>query len=455
MGFPKNTTQIVQLIENYPLESYSELAKKANISIQTFIRRVEELRSTGIIGKIHSSLNPESLQLERHLVIFKTSTIKEIKSLELACDKHPYTSSRNRIFGTDYGLYAVFDIPENSKKNLDIFLDYLAKNNLCKSYETYKSIGKRIFHPQPFYNNIIDLDDFDIEDYFKQNKQCKKAMSKGRESEGKESEGRESEGKESEGRESEGRESEGRESEGRESEGREHPFSYIEFHPIQLLILRDITRDFKTPMTELLEKYRSYFSEKTEKSGVIPKYDDVSSFKLPNYFKSYLHEFFSDKRTENAIYLDFKKKYHLVVDKHVESYWLSIKRKYFDLFIRFGYIINNITVEEKQRIFNIFCCEKPPFNIYLEDLGKNIFLTLSLPPYYQSRLSYLMKELYGKFSVFLIDSFEYNAIKYRFFIENYNIENQKWRSDKEWMYDKVVEGIEDNLSKEVYRTVQN
>ena len=104
MGFPKNTTQIVQLIENYPLESYSELAKKANISIQTFIRRVEELRSTGIIGKIHSSLNPESLRLERHLVIFKTSTIKEIKSLELACDKHPYTSSRNRIFGTDYGL---------------------------------------------------------------------------------------------------------------------------------------------------------------------------------------------------------------------------------------------------------------------------------------------------------------------------------------------------------------
>ena len=83
MGFPKNTTQIVQLIENYPLESYSELAKKANISIQTFIRRVEELRSTGIIGKIHSSLNPESLRLERHLVIFKTSTIKEIKSLAI------------------------------------------------------------------------------------------------------------------------------------------------------------------------------------------------------------------------------------------------------------------------------------------------------------------------------------------------------------------------------------
>ena len=101
-GFAQDLMEILQLLENYPLKSYSELAQKISVSPQTFIRRVEELRTQNVIREVYSSLNPESLLLERHIAIILTESIEGIKILELACDIHPYTSSRNRIFGSDY-----------------------------------------------------------------------------------------------------------------------------------------------------------------------------------------------------------------------------------------------------------------------------------------------------------------------------------------------------------------
>ncbi len=404
-GFARDLMEILRLLENYPLKSYSELAQKINLSPQTFIRRVEELRAQEVIWEVHSSLNPESLLLERHIIIFLTKSIEGIKILELACDVHPYTSSRNRIYGSNYGLFAIFDIPKGSFHNLKIFLENLLAKKYCVKYYTYKSKGKRIVYPQPFYNNIIDLDEFDLEAYLVQNTT---PLYTGK-------------------------------------EGRESSLSSLELHPIELLILRDITLDFRTPMSQLIKKYRKYLKSKK---------GELEDYIFPETFRPHLEEFFHEERTENAIYMDFKKRYHALIEKHVESYWLEINRKHFEMFIRFGYVIRNISREEKSRLFSLLKNERPPFNIYVEDLDRNLFLSLSLPPYYQTKLAYLMKERYEKFSAFLLDSFEYNALKYRFYVGNYDINNKEWRQDEEWMVTGVTKSIEEKLAKREYRTVQ-
>lgn len=403
-GFSPELMDILRLLENYPMKSYSELAKKAGVSAQTFIRRVEKLKLNDIIREVHSSLNPENLLLERYVIFFMTKSIEQIKFLELSCDVHPYTASRNRIFGQEYGLYAVFDIPKGSYDLLKSFLEFMLGREFYYSSLMYKTTGLRISYPQPFYNNIVDIDEFDIEGYFSQSIPQTGNV------------------------------------------GRESKPSSLEFHPIQLLILRDITTNMRIPMSQLLEKYISYLQ--------LPKKEE-SYYSLPKGFKPYLEDFFSSKRTKNAVYIDFKKKYHSIVKNYVDKYWLGVNRKYFEMFIRFGYVIHKITKREKENLFNLLQKEQPPFEIYMEDLGDKIFLALSLPPYYQTRFAYFMKETFKNFTSYLLDSFGYNAVIYRFYIHNYDIENHKWRDDREWMLEDVIKGIDSNLTKKQYRRVSD
>ena len=124
------------------------------------------------------------------------------------------------------------------------------------------------------------------------------------------------------------------------------------------------------------------------------------------------------------------------------------------MFVRFGYIIRNISKKEKSRLFSLLMNDRPPFSIYIEDLDRNLFLSVSLPPYYQTKLSYLMKERYEKFSTYLLDSFEYSALKYRFYAGNYDIRNKEWRQNEEWMVTGVTKGIEEKLEINEYRTVK-
>ena len=404
-GFAGNRMEILRLLENYPLKSYSELAQKAGVSPQTFTRRVEELRNQNIIRKVQSSLNPESLLLERYVITFITDSVEGIKSLELSCDVHPYTSSRNRIFGSEYGLLTVFDIPRGSFRNLKSFLESLLAKKLCVKYYTYKTQGRRIVCPQPFHNNIIDLEEFDLNAYLVQETT---PLYTGK-------------------------------------DGREYHLSSLDLHPIDLLILRDITLDFRTPMSQLIQKYQMYMnSDKGE----------IEEYIFPETFRPYLKEFFREDRTENAVYLDFKKRYNALIENHVESYWLGMNRKYFEMFVRFGYIIHNISKEEKRRLFSLFTNDKPPFSIYMEDLDRHVFLSFSLPPYYLTQFSYFMKERYEKLTAYLLDSFGYNALKYRFYVGNYDFEKKGWKDDEEWMVKGVIKGIDEKLSKKEYRIVK-
>jgi len=405
-GFARDLLELLRILENYPLLSYSEHAKMLNVSTQTLIRRVEKLQDEDILREVHSTLKPEKMELERYVVIFEIAEIDQLKQLELSCDIHPYTSSRNRLFGQFYGLFAVFDIPKGSKKHLESFLEFTLGREFCSHYQMYKSVGRRLFYPQPFHKNITNIEKFEIEKYL--SKQIDQ-----------------------------------------ETVAKEKDISediVFELHPIQLLILRDITTNMRTPMSKLAHKYKSYLEIDEKKE----RYDS-----LPKGFRPYIEEFFSDNRTENAIYIDFKKKYQRIINNVIEDYWWGVNRKYFEMFVRFTYIICDIDEAEKSRLFSLFREFRPPFSIYIEDLGKNIGLTFSLPPYYQIKVSYWIKRNYERFSVYLADSFGYNAVKYRFYVHNYDLKNRKWKEDKDWMLDGVVKGIQEKIANDQYRVVSS
>jgi DNA-binding Lrp family transcriptional regulator len=404
-GFTKDLLDTIRLLENNPLKSYRELAKIKGVSPQTFIRKVEELKSRNIIRDVHSSLRPESLYFERIIVVFIVSSLDEITYLELSCDSHPYTKQRNRIFGHVYGLLVNFDIPKGTLSNLKEFLKILKERNYCEKYSIFRTEGRRVFHPQPFYNNIMDLEDFNIEEYFS------KRINNNRES-------------------------------NKKRKSNHEPI----FHPIHLLILRDITTNMRISRSDLILKYRSYLKLKTR---------EESFYSLPKGFRSYLKSYFTEKKTENAIYIDFKKKYTSIIDNYIEYYWMGINRKYFEMFIRFAYFIYDIPSEEKEGILSLIEKERPPFNIYAEDLGKDLFLTLSLPPYYQTKFAYLMKLTYANFDTYQIDPFGYNAVRYRFYVHNYDLENKFWKKDREWMITSAINNIDEGLTKKQFRIVSN
>ncbi len=403
-GFSREILEILRILENYPLDSFSGHARKLGISTQTMIRKVEYLKDADRIREVHSTLNPEKMGLERYVVIFKTTTVEQISFLELSCDIHPYTNSRNRLFGHMYGLFTVFDIPKGTLRHLESFLEFMVGREFCSQYQIYKSAGERAYYTQPVHNNITDLDEFDIEGYF-----SKKLTGKPKTEINVSAE-----------------------------------VSEDTFHPIHLLILRDITINMRIPMSELCQEYKKYLTLPKEKENF-----NV----LPEGFRPYLEEFYAEDRTENAIYLDFKKKYHFITDNFIEDYWWGVNRKYFEMFIRFSYIIRDIKEEEKSRLFRVLSEFRPPFSIYMEDLGKDLFITLSLPPYYQIRMSYWMRNHYENLSFYMMDSFGYNAVKYRFYVHNYNIKNQKWREDTEWMFEGVVKSVQESIAKKQFRKV--
>ncbi|OLS32129.1 MAG: hypothetical protein HeimAB125_12040 [Candidatus Heimdallarchaeota archaeon AB_125] len=405
-GFPNELRDILHLLENNPLKSFSELAKVLSVSTQTFSRRFEELKKKEIIYEVHSSLNPESLLLERYVVIFIVNSIIDIKKLELSCDLHPYTISRHRLFGSDYGLFAIFDIPAGSYNNLTTFFEILQQRDFCKKFFIYTSSKNRILHVNPLLDNIIDSEEFDIVGYFSQSVEDKQV----------------------------------------ENLGREFTSNSLEFHPIELLILRDITTNMRIPITELLKKYQNYLKLPSDKDAF---------YSLPRGFRPYLKEFFAEDRSENAIYLDFKKKYHSIVDNHIESYWLGVNRKYFEMFVRLLYIIHDVPKEEKLRLFTLLRTIRPPFYIYVEELGRDMLISISLPPYYLTKFAYYLRDNFEKFSVYLIDSFESNAMKYRFYVHNYDIINHKMRDDKEWMITEPIKSIKDDISKNMFRRVSS
>ncbi len=148
--------RILQLIELKPTISVREIAEKANTSWITANKHIESLKKSGVLSNPVAVFNPSRLGLVRVIVLFKAHTKNQLNGIEVACDVHPYTHYRSRIYGPFTGIMAQFDIPTKGLDKLYQFLDKLKEIGVCddvfyhlsNGYRTSTTTNLEFFDPQ-------------------------------------------------------------------------------------------------------------------------------------------------------------------------------------------------------------------------------------------------------------------------------------------------------------------
>ncbi len=143
MGLSELDIKLLQLIELAPTMSVRELAEKAGTSWITAKKHLQHLKDIGVLSAPIAVFNPTSLGLNRYIVFFLASDLRQIERLEKACDIHPYTHYRSRIYGPYPGIFAQFDIPASAVANLKEFLSKLKEIDICDNVVVEPSSGHR------------------------------------------------------------------------------------------------------------------------------------------------------------------------------------------------------------------------------------------------------------------------------------------------------------------------
>ena len=159
---------ILLALESNPFMPMTELATLLGITRITAKKRVDGLKERDIIRTPIAIYNPQALGLNRINVIAFVNSIEKLRILELACDEHPYTHYRARVYGGQFGLLMQFDTPGNTTTQTDEFLRKLAKEDIILQYELLPSIGIRndIYADLSRYNAKMSSWIFSWDDWF-------------------------------------------------------------------------------------------------------------------------------------------------------------------------------------------------------------------------------------------------------------------------------------------------
>jgi len=135
--------ELLHLIELRPTISVQELAKKTGVSWITANRHIQRLRDERILSDPVAVFNPGSFGLVRHVVFVECRNEDSLRTIELACDLHPYTHYRSRVYGPYPGAFAQFDIPVGGERHLVTFFNRLSNISACDVRVLRKSSGYR------------------------------------------------------------------------------------------------------------------------------------------------------------------------------------------------------------------------------------------------------------------------------------------------------------------------
>ncbi|UCG01303.1 MAG: winged helix-turn-helix transcriptional regulator [Candidatus Heimdallarchaeota archaeon] len=136
--------QIVLKLESNPLISYSDLADELGVSWPTAKRKLNDLKSRGVIRTPVALYNIKALGLQRITVIWSLESIENLTLMEKLCDLHPYTHYRVRGYGDGFVLFAQFDIPPETISLMKELIDTLEQENYVSVTEILQSSGYQI-----------------------------------------------------------------------------------------------------------------------------------------------------------------------------------------------------------------------------------------------------------------------------------------------------------------------
>ncbi|MHA1463066.1 MAG: winged helix-turn-helix transcriptional regulator [Candidatus Heimdallarchaeota archaeon] len=161
---------IMLALESDPFMPMTELAETLGVTRITAKKRVDDLKSRGIIKPSIAIYSNNALGLNRINIYAKVSTIENLTILEKACDEHPYTYYRVRAFGGGFGLFMQFNIPQKSNSLLLEFIDKLRKEGIIEEYDWLESnqFNVESYSDLSCFNSEFSCWEFSWEEWFKQ-----------------------------------------------------------------------------------------------------------------------------------------------------------------------------------------------------------------------------------------------------------------------------------------------
>jgi DNA-binding Lrp family transcriptional regulator len=146
----------------------TELASLLGITRITAKKRVDDLKERDIIRTPIAIYNPHALGLNRINILAFVNSIEKLLTLELACDEHPYTHYRARVYGGQFGLLMQFDTPINTIHLIEEFMKKLVKEGIIQQYELLPSTGIRndIYADLARYNAKMSRWTFSWDEWF-------------------------------------------------------------------------------------------------------------------------------------------------------------------------------------------------------------------------------------------------------------------------------------------------
>lgn len=388
--------RIINILCNYPTDSFRNLAKKIDMSTNKFIRIYNSLVDKNIIRKVTAGYTPELLSLTRYHVIIEVSNLNQFHKLQMAFREHPYTCQFNHFFGEHFGCYAIFDIPKKGYNIFKKFLDFLVDSDFCEYYLIYESKGYRCETLEYFFISDMIIRNFDITSFFNRHLDKSDKLS-----------------------------------------SLPEPLGLDTVTPLQLVLLRDLGRNIRVPQINLIKNYRSFVETPPNVEN-----DDY----IPPSFLVYLESFFAN-RSDDAIKVAFNRQYNFVKTNLIYAPRLSFDRKFYELYVYRSFFIENLSDKKSAQLFNLVKEEDPPLKMTVEVLETGIILNFKLPPFFDSKFNYLIWSFFPDYKMYTLDYFGRSGLYYHFYIDNFSPYSSSWRVDEDWMFNNVVENIKEKLEK--------
>ena len=433
--------KILHTLQNYPLEPFSKQAEELKIAPATMIRRVKALQEKGILRHPIASFVPERISLYRYGVMFSISSLHQFTLLQNALSEHKYIRAYNRFYGESFGIYAHFELPENTEQYFNKYLEYLVEQEYCDSYFTMKSMGYRFTRPEPLPNYTQDPKPFDLITFWEKRLSKKPSLPR-----------------------------------------LPSPIDLNTLEPLHFQLLKDLTTsikngvtiDIRTKQTDLIQHYQDKYKHLTKKNNLptnlldkkeiaelnnerekplsqeeIDKINEErENSKLTSEEEAMLFnlsELFDDKNNHNVKVEFGRKYYNLVMNNLIINPRWNFSRKLFEQHATRAYIVENVSEMDKAQLFRFFNEERLPFQSHLELFNKGIFLRLTMPPAYESILNYIIWSAFKDYKIYSLDFFGKHGLYWTFEYENFDFKNKQWRTDKEWILDSTIAKINEKL----------
>ena len=361
--------KLLHLIELKPMVSIKELAERTGVSWVTANRHLQQLRKDRVLSDPIAVFDPDALGLERHIVVLQTDSEGCLEGLEKACDIHPYTHYRSRIYGPMTGLFIQFDVPPEGGHNLHLFLEGLHDLGLCKISGMFRSSGIRT-------TTVTDLRHFDPEtmswryDWDAWASDIQHASSE------------------------------------LKRVKRPNRGTRLAFTTVDLAILRELTANASIGQAVLQEKFN--LSQSTVSRKVL--------FLMQNF---------------------------------VDSVRAQIDRSRFDVTSTKMFLSTDSGESARNRIYNAFSLSTaPPFPIAIDLIEESgVVLWGRMPPSHEHKFFYTLWRYLPDIQVFTMDTVRNHSQLYWFYPENYDVNIQRWKYDREWMVDTPLRVLQEALQR--------